>query len=293
MNTVWSQFVQGTNTLYLSRRLRFDDLFREQYLPRFALDAARPLRILEIGCGPGALAGALHRWYPSAKIVGLDRDSAFIRFAREHEPGVVFEEGDATALPFPDASFDVTISNTVSEHVEPSKFFGEQLRVLRPGGVCLVLSARRGVNAAAACMEPDEAEKAFWEKVGQADDSMDRYAVCQYPLSEAELPATMERFGFTELASSFAVIDLTPDHPRFPADMARAMIEALRQTSLEAIDATLRTTHGIVSEAEAAEMKEKTNRKFDRRVELYENGEKQWDTAVSVTQIVRGVKAEA
>ena len=292
MNNTWSQYVQGTNTLYLTRRLRFDDAFRSQYLPRFALDETRPLRILEIGCGPGALAGALHRWYPKAGIIGLDRDTEFVRFAREHEPGVTFVEGDATALPFPDGSVDVTISNTVSEHIEPSLFFGEQLRVLKPGGVCLVLSARRGIHAAAACMEPTEEEKAFWEKVGRADDSMSRYAVCQYPLSEAELPAAMERFGFTQLASSVAVIDLTPDHPRFPADMARAMIEALRQTTLEAVDTALRTTHGAVSEAEAVAVKELTNRGFDRRLALYEKGEKQWDTAVSITQIVRGVKAE-
>ena len=111
MNTLWSKYVQGTKTLYFSRKLRFDDLFSEQYRRLFNLDVNRKLKILEIGCGPGALAGALHRWYPYAEITAIDRDSEFIRFATEHEPEVDFVEGDATALPFEENTFDVTISN--------------------------------------------------------------------------------------------------------------------------------------------------------------------------------------
>lgn len=292
MNNTWSAYIQGTQTLYLTRRLRFHDLFREQYRPHFALDEAKPLRILEIGCGPGALAGALHRWYPKAEIVGIDRDTEFIRFAQEHEPGVTFMEGDATALPFPDGSFDVTISNTVSEHIEPSRFYAEQLRVLKSGGVCLVLSARRGLHAGAACLEASEAEKTFGERFMREDDSNERFAVCQYPLSEAELPLTMARHGFAQISSAFALIDLTPDHPRFPADVARDMIEAGRQTALEALNTARRLSPELATEDVIGSFTAETNERFDRRLALYEQGEKQWDTAVSITQIVRGVKAE-
>ena len=108
MHTMWSDHVQGPMTLYLSRKLRFHDCFRPQYVDK--LQIARKARILEIGCGPGALAAALHRWYPDAQITGIDRDSRFIAFAKEHESGITFVEGDAAALPFPDQSFDVTIS---------------------------------------------------------------------------------------------------------------------------------------------------------------------------------------
>lgn len=119
MNTIWSQHIQGINTLYWSRKLRFDDLFRDQYTKLFSLNPSKPLHILEIGCGPGALAGALLRWYPRATITAIDRDSAFVEFAGEKEKGITFLEGDATALPFADNSFDVTISNTVAEHIDP------------------------------------------------------------------------------------------------------------------------------------------------------------------------------
>ena len=173
MDVVWSQHIQGCMTLYASRSLRFHDRFRDRYLPLFDLPEG-PLRILEIGCGPGALAEALHRWRPGAEIIGLDRDRGFIQFARERVQGVEFREGDATDLPFGNGSFDVTISNTVQEHVEPSSFFGEQQRVLKPGGVCLVLSSRKGLHVSAPCLEWDEAERAFWEKVTALDDSMEK-----------------------------------------------------------------------------------------------------------------------
>lgn len=78
MNVIWSKYVQGTKTLYYSRKLRFNDLFAEQYRKMFGLNEKRSLKVLEIGCGSGALAGALHRWYPCAEIIGVDRDSEFI-----------------------------------------------------------------------------------------------------------------------------------------------------------------------------------------------------------------------
>ena len=54
MNEFWSDHVQGVMTLYLSRKLRFDDQFFEQYRQLFALDENADLQVLEIGCGQGA-----------------------------------------------------------------------------------------------------------------------------------------------------------------------------------------------------------------------------------------------
>ncbi|MBQ7338910.1 MAG: class I SAM-dependent methyltransferase [Clostridia bacterium] len=289
MNTIWSKHVQGIHTLYSSRTLRFNDFFAPQYLPLFALDGDKPLKILEIGCGPGALAAALHRWYPQAEITALDRDSEFIRFARKNVPGVTFLEGDATALPFPDGTFDVTISNTVAEHIEPSAFYGEQRRVLRDGGVCLVLSGRRGLHAYPEVKQSDF-EQAFWNKVAQHDDSLERYAVCKYPMSEMEMPHAMTQHGFSAVRTGYAIIDLTPDDPKYPAAMAHAMIDARRHNDLDAIASARRSFPDHVSEEEAAEMSRIVNERYDARIAQYHRGEKVWDTGVSITMIVRGVK---
>lgn len=289
-NTIWSRYVQGIHTLYDSRKLRFDDLFANQYLPLFALDRERPLKILEIGCGPGALAAALLRWYPHAEITGIDRDSDFLSFAKEEVPGVTFLEGDATTLPFPDNSFDVTISNTVSEHVKPSGFYGEQYRVLKPGGVCLVLSARRGFNHDSPCLTPSQEEADFWKPIGEVDDSMERYQVCRYPMSERELPLAMEEYGFTQVTTGYALIDLTPDHPRFSPALAHDMINAGRVNDLEALDSAVLSHPSLATPEKVALQKELVNARYDTRLELYDRGLRQWDTHTSVTMVIRGIK---
>lgn len=282
MNNIWSENVQGVMTLYLSRKLRFDDAFFGQYRRWFQINENAGLKILEVGCGPGALAESLHRWYPRAQITAIDRDSNFISFARAHIPGIDFQEGDATALPFGDGTFDVTISNTVQEHIEPTAFWGEQLRVLKPGGVCLCLSARRGLQCVAPCLEPTAAENAFWRSVSQEEDERERYGVGRFAMTEAELPASMEKNGFSDVTTGYAVIDLTPDAPKYSAQMAESMIEAERQGELEAI----MSVHSESGEKAVSAV----NAKYDERLRLYRAGVKQWDTLVSVTMILRGIK---
>lgn len=151
MNTIWSTYIQSIGTLYESRKLRFSDKYKDKYVRFFQIP--ENARILEIGCGPGALAEALLRWYPHSQVYGIDRDSRFISFARSNSPKIHFVEGDAAKLPFGDNSFDVTIFHTVAEHIEPSLFYKEQYRVLKEGSQCIVLYARKGANIAAPCIE--------------------------------------------------------------------------------------------------------------------------------------------
>ncbi len=290
MNDIWSKYVQGAKTLYYSRKLRFDDMFAEQYKTLFGLDENKNLKILEIGCGPGALAGALHRWYPNAGIVAVDRDSEFIRFAREHEEGIMFSEGDITALSLEDRSFDVVISNTVCEHIEPSRFYGEQYRILKPGGICLVLSSRKGITILSDCVTPSEKEQLFWKRVQQYDDTFDRYGIHKYPMNEAELPRAMEQHGFRNIQTGFMTVDLTPDNPKFSADLAHNMIDAGRYSDIEAIDSVLYSIPEHFTGEEIREMKDLANAKYDARIAEYDRGERQWDTSVSIIMVVRGVR---
>lgn len=290
MNTIWSTYVQSIGTLYNSRVLRFSDMFKNQYTDVFGIDDNA--KILEIGCGPGALAESLSRWYPLAQIYGLDRDSNFIEFAKKNAPQVHFSEGDATELPYENDSFDVTISNTVAEHIEPSKFYGEQYRVLKENGVCIVLSARKGINISAQCIkEETDFEKEIWKRVDKFYTEInEKYAVCAYPQSEMEMPLCMEQYGFHNVTAEYITINLTPDNPIYPKEMAHAMINANRRCAVDNIESLTQIGDGIVSTSEIEELKCIVNAKYDKRIELYDDGIKQWDTNLSVTMIMRGIK---
>jgi len=93
-------------------------------------------RVLDVGCGTGALAVAILEQAPQAEVVGIDPSAAFVEHARAHSPpGVRFEVADAQHLPFPDASFDVACACLVLNFIPDQRAAVIQMcRVVRPGG---------------------------------------------------------------------------------------------------------------------------------------------------------------
>jgi ubiquinone/menaquinone biosynthesis C-methylase UbiE len=102
-------------------------------------------RILDVGCGFGGTLASLDARFNGVSLVGLNIDARQLERAREQvrpRPGnqLEFVEGDACAMPFADASFDVVLAVECIFHFpERRRFFEEARRVLRPGGR-LVLS---------------------------------------------------------------------------------------------------------------------------------------------------------
>ena len=95
-------------------------------------------RVLEVGAGRGGGAAYVARHFAPAELVGVDLSADTVaRAAALHagQPGLRFQQGDAEALPFPDASFDIVL-NIESSHCYGSmdRFVAEVARVLRPGG---------------------------------------------------------------------------------------------------------------------------------------------------------------
>lgn len=96
-------------------------------------------RALDVGTGAGALAFALAPLV--REVVGIDRVPELLAQARQRAPAnVELVEGDGTALPFEDASFDLAGTLRTLHHVHrPELIVAELARVARPGGRVLVI----------------------------------------------------------------------------------------------------------------------------------------------------------
>lgn len=94
-------------------------------------------RTLDLGCGEGRVARDLAARGHS--VVGIDASPTLVGLAREADPDGEYLVGDAAALPFEDASFDLVIAYNVLMDVDDmAGAVGEAARVLEPGGrLCL------------------------------------------------------------------------------------------------------------------------------------------------------------
>lgn len=91
--------------------------------------------VLDVGCGTGALSQALLT-QGAGRVVGVDPSPGFIAYARSCNPAAAFEVGDATALRFPEGTFDAVVSGLALNFVpDPPRGVGEMLRVVKKGGV--------------------------------------------------------------------------------------------------------------------------------------------------------------
>ena len=94
-------------------------------------------RILDVGCGTGALADAVARRAGRSSVVGIDPSQPSVDYARKRFPDsrFSFDCGEGMALPYPDASFDQSFSLLVFMFIpQPEKAASEMRRVTRPGG---------------------------------------------------------------------------------------------------------------------------------------------------------------
>jgi demethylmenaquinone methyltransferase/2-methoxy-6-polyprenyl-1,4-benzoquinol methylase len=95
---------------------------------------------LDVACGSGKLARALHEKARRGVVVGLDFSERMLRVAATGAPGPVYVRGDGLRLPFADATFDAaTVAFGLRNFADPVEGLREMQRVLRPGGRALVL----------------------------------------------------------------------------------------------------------------------------------------------------------
>lgn len=99
---------------------------------------AQARRVLEVGCGTGAILGDLST---RAALHGLDLDPAALTKCRLAAPTALLARGDALALPYPSQIFDITYCHFLLLWVkDPLQTLREMQRVTRSGGSVLALA---------------------------------------------------------------------------------------------------------------------------------------------------------
>jgi ubiquinone/menaquinone biosynthesis C-methylase UbiE len=121
-------------------------------------------RVVDVGCGPGALTAELVRRLGVRAVAAVDPSEPFVAAARDRLPGVDVRRAAAEELPYPDDAFDTALAQlAVHFMADPVAGLREMARVTRSGGVV------------AACVWDFAGERAplttFWRAAGQLDDA--------------------------------------------------------------------------------------------------------------------------
>lgn len=112
-------------------------------------DETKKAKVIDIGCGSGALSIKIAKKYPKSKVTAIDNWGKGWEYSKkqceknaEFEDvmrRITFQKGDAASLEFEDGTFDIAVSNLVFHEVRsmPNKteLIKEALRVVKPGGV--------------------------------------------------------------------------------------------------------------------------------------------------------------
>ena len=129
----------------------FKDLNRHKFMAKQLVEKI-PVNgsVLEIAPGPGYFCIELAR-LGNYQITGLDISKSFVEIARKNAAKanleIDFREGNASAMPFENKTFDFTFCQAAFKNFsEPVKAITEMYRVLRPGGKAVIVDLRRDAS---------------------------------------------------------------------------------------------------------------------------------------------------
>jgi SAM-dependent methyltransferase len=162
-------------------------------------------RVLDVGCGPGALTAELVKRLGAAAVSAVDPSEPFVAAAQERHPGVTVRRAAAEQLPFADQEFDAALAQLVV-HFMANAVAGlrEMARVTRTHGVV------------AACVWDHAGGQGplslFWEAARDLDPNVEdesRLAGAR----EGHLAQLFQDAGLREIEES--VLSVSVEHPSF------------------------------------------------------------------------------
>jgi ubiquinone/menaquinone biosynthesis C-methylase UbiE len=186
---------------------RFMGRYSQPLAARFAdwLGVAPGQRVVDVGCGPGALTGVLVGLVGASNVSAVDPSPPFVEAFRVRFPGVEVHQGGAESLPFADDAFDVAAANLVVHFMgDPVAGLAEMRRVTREGG--WVGTTVWDLAGSRAPMAP------LWEAVAEVAPEVPDESDFQGG-SRASLLAVLEGAGLADVEADELAVTVT--HPTF------------------------------------------------------------------------------
>jgi SAM-dependent methyltransferase len=215
---------------------RFMGRYSVQLSPQLA-DLAGVLagqRVLDVGCGPGALTAELVTRLGPAAVSAVDPSDPFVVAARARNAGVDVRRASAEQLPFADESFDAAIAQLVVHFMsDPVAGLAEMARVTRPDGVIAACVWDHGGGQGPLSL--------FWQAARELDPAVEDESQLA-GAREGHLAELFEAAGLHEVAE--AVLSANLEHRTFeewwepltrsvgPAGAYLASLEVERQAEL-------------------------------------------------------------
>lgn len=294
MNTYWSQYVQKTEELYLSRALKFHGGNIDKWVE--VMQLCDGMKILEVGCAGGLLCHRLKERLPNAEITGLDFDTGHIDYAKKKTKELNlqcdFVAGDATKLPFEDNVFDICYSHTVMDFCNPEKFVSEQHRVLKPGGKMIVMAGySRGFKPEEWIPTDDCEEKELFDKVWAAASDNPNSQIKRYENRTEKYFVYLAAQGFHNISiDAMATVNYAPDCDNVDDEMARAQINEDRISELCSVEKAYKMAPNALNKTEHQTLQDMINCRYDKKIQQYDNGEKNWEFRIATTVLISGTK---
>ena len=186
---------------------RFIGRYSVLLAPLFAdlAEVAAGQRVLDVGCGPGALTSELVRRLGPGAVTAVDPSESFVSAVHERYPGVDVSRGSAEQLPFGDQAFDAALAQLVVHFMaDPVAGLREMGRVTRTDGVV------------AACVWDHAGDggplRVFWDAAGE----LDREVVDESQLAgtrQGDLTRLFQAAGLRGIEES--VLSVSVEHPSF------------------------------------------------------------------------------
>lgn len=136
-------YIHGYSDTEQVRLIQQAEYWREKLILK-DLDYQAGEKLLEIGCGAGAVLGILGQTFPGLKLAGIDLEPKQINYAQKHLDHLGLSDadlrvGDATELPWQDNYFDRIYAIWFLEHLpNPLQALQAAKRVAKPGGTITV-----------------------------------------------------------------------------------------------------------------------------------------------------------